>query len=67
MSIGVPMIAEIAEQLGVTPDRVLSHPSPGTATAEDVLAIHDRQDRLCELIDGVLVEKAMGFKESRLA
>ena len=26
-----------------------------------------RENRLCELVDGTLVEKAMGFEESRLA
>src|SRR5262249_33544797 len=33
----------------------------------DVLAIHAREDRLYELIDGVLVEKAVGLRESYLA
>jgi Uma2 family endonuclease len=32
-----------------------------------VLAVHRREDRLCELVDGVLVEKVMGFEESMLA
>jgi Uma2 family endonuclease len=67
MSISSPTIAEIADHLGVPADRVLASPSPGTATVDDVLAINDRENRLCELIDGVLVEKAMGFRESRLA
>ena len=40
--------------------------TPGTATVDDVTAIHDRENRLCELVDGVLVEKVMGFRESRL-
>lgn len=47
--------------------RVLLHPTPGTATVADVEAIHLREDRLCELIDGTLVEKTMGYKESHLA
>ena len=42
--------------------RVRLRPMP--ATAEDVVEIHDREDRLYELIDGVLVEKALGAKES---
>jgi Uma2 family endonuclease len=43
-------------------------PPPGTATEEDVLsALEAPRKRLCELIDGVLVEKCMGFRESRLA
>jgi Uma2 family endonuclease len=42
-------------------------PLPGTATEADVIAIHAREKRLCELVDGVLVEKPMGYEESRLA
>ncbi len=41
-------------------------PYPGTATEDDVLAIYARDKRLFELVDGVLVEKAMGFDESRI-
>lgn len=32
-----------------------------------MLETHDRENRLCELVDGVLVEKAVGFRESLLA
>jgi Uma2 family endonuclease len=39
-------------------------PVPGTATEHDVVTVHDRENRLCELVDGVLVEKVMGFDES---
>ncbi|MFI5454400.1 MAG: Uma2 family endonuclease [Isosphaerales bacterium] len=61
-------IADLLESLGdIPPERVRMHPWPGTATEEDVLAIHAREKRLCELVDGVLVEKPMGFDESRLA
>ena len=49
------------------PDRILAHPLPGTATADDVVAIRDREGRLCELVDGTLVEKTRGAVESRLA
>ena len=49
------------------PARILLNPTPGTATAADVVAIHDREDRLCELVDGILVEKTKGAKESILA
>ena len=48
-------------------ERVLIRPAPGTATKEDVIRLNDHEDRLCELIDGVLVEKAVGFKESFIA
>src|SRR5262249_42473795 len=33
----------------------------------DLLHILDHEDRICELVDGVLVEKIMGTKESALA
>jgi Uma2 family endonuclease len=42
-------------------------PPPGTATEKDVLEVHVREHRLCELVDGVLVEKAVGLRESFLA
>ena len=49
------------------PDRVRLHPAPGTATKQDVLDVDRAEGKLCELIDGVLVEKAVGFKESFIA
>ena len=61
-------LADLLEQLGnIAPARVRFRPVPGTATKKDVLAIHDREDRLYELVDGVLVEKVIGFRESLLA
>ncbi len=61
-------VAELLEQLGNVPAfRVRLQPTPGTATESDVLALHDHENRLFELVDGVLVEKAMGFRESVLA
>jgi len=60
-------LADLLERLGVPAERVRWHPLPGTATKEDVVALDDHEDRLCELVDGVLVEKPMGFKESFLA
>jgi Uma2 family endonuclease len=61
-------VAEMLEQLGgIDPRRVRSWPPPGKASEKDVLAIHDREDRLYELVDGVLVEKIMGFTESLIA
>jgi Uma2 family endonuclease len=56
-------VAELIEHLGVPPERIKMRPPPGTATEDDVILARP----LCELIDGVLVEKAMGFWESRLA
>jgi Uma2 family endonuclease len=60
-------IADLLEMLGgIDPGRILATPFPGTATEKDVIAIHNRTDRLYELIDGVLVEKIMGYPESCL-
>jgi Uma2 family endonuclease len=61
-----PTVADLLAALGVPPERVLSSPWPGTATVDDVVAIHDRENRLCELVNGVLVEKTMGYYESNL-
>jgi Uma2 family endonuclease len=61
-------LADLFEKFGPMPvERIQMNPPPGTATAEDVLAAHARDKRLCELVDGVLVEKAMGYEESMLA
>jgi Uma2 family endonuclease len=60
--------ADLREHLGGIPlERIRMVPAPGTATEADVLAIHARTGRLCELVDGTLVEKVMGYLESRLA
>ena len=52
---------------GVPLNRIVFDPWPGTATEADVIRLDDHEDRLCELIDGTLVEKTMGFEESVLA
>lgn len=51
----------------IPPWRVRSEPPPGMATERDVLRIHAREKRLCELVDGILVEKAKGYEESLVA
>jgi len=61
-------VADLLKKLGGIPaERVLLDPLPGTATEKDVLEVEQRQGRICELVDGVLVEKAMGLPESFLA
>src|SRR5438128_1388362 len=55
-------VADLIERLAVPPERIRLEPRPGFATADDAI-----QNKLCELIDGTLVEKAMGYYESRLA
>ena len=42
-------------------------PPPGHATVEDVIEFQQRENRLFELVDGTLVKKAMGYRESALA
>ena len=68
----VPLIDtldELLERLGdIGPERIYMRPPPGTATEADVLAaLEAPRKRICELIDGVLVEKAVGYRESVLA
>jgi hypothetical protein len=64
----IETLADLLESLGdIPPERIRMRPLPGTATEEDVLAIHASERRLCELVDGVLVEKGMGYRESLLA
>jgi Uma2 family endonuclease len=61
-------VGDLLKRLGNIPARrVLLHPTPGTATVEDVIRMDDHEDRLCELVDGTLVEKAMGYEESDVA
>jgi Uma2 family endonuclease len=61
-------VSDLLYQLGDIPaSRVRLQPWPGTATEADVLAVHTQEERLCELVDGVLVEKTMGYYEAYLA
>jgi Uma2 family endonuclease len=59
---------DLLEGLGnISPHRIRLQPPPGTATEKDLLDVLDRTNRICELVDGVLVEKVMGYPESSLA
>ncbi|ETW94893.1 MAG: hypothetical protein ETSY2_48975, partial [Candidatus Entotheonella gemina] len=61
-------LADLLDHLGgIAPDRIRLHPAPGTATEDDMLRANEQHESLYELVDGVLVEKAMGFRESLLA
>jgi Uma2 family endonuclease len=61
-------VADLQSHLGGIPvERVRLHPPPGSATKKDVQEILVHSNRICELIDGVLVEKTVGYKESLLA
>lgn len=60
-------INDLAELFGGMPAwRIRNVPAPGTATEDDVVAIAEHEERLCELVDGVLVEKTVGYEESCL-
>ena len=57
-------LEDVLERLGGIPaNRVLLRPAPGTATEQDIVDLMGRTDRLYELVDGVVVEKAMGAYE----
>ncbi len=62
-------VADLLERLGNVPaQRVRLHPAPGEATVEDLIRNNDMEHAIpCELIDGVLVEKApMSYFEDSL-
>jgi Uma2 family endonuclease len=61
----VRTVGELLRRLGDIPaDRVRFTPVPGTATVEDLLR---SENNGCELVEGTLVERAMGLRESLLA
>jgi Uma2 family endonuclease len=61
-------LADLMQRLGDVPmERVCFEPAMGTATVADVTRLQEKEGRLCELVDGVLVEKTMGMTESALA
>ncbi len=59
---------DLLDRLGGIPARrVFLDPRPGTATIRDVIRHIDGEDkRLIELVDGTLVEKALGAREAFL-
>ncbi len=60
--------ADVQERLGhIPPERIRLDPHPGTATLQDLLDSSITKDWLCELVDGILVEKVLGFREGGLA
>ncbi len=61
-------IADLLRRLGNVPaSRVRLVPMPGTATEKYLIRILDDENRPCELVDGTLVEKGMGYDESEIA
>src|SRR6266550_6440214 len=68
MPAGVRTLADFTHWLGDVPvDRILLRPAPGMGNASDVLRLERQENRLCELICGVLVEKRLGYKEMSVA
>ena len=59
---------ELIDRFGPIPrSRICFDPWPGTATEEDFLALVNRDDKLYELVDGIIVVKPMGLPEAVLA
>lgn len=68
LDVPIRTMDELLHALGDVPaSRVRVNPPPGMATVADLLDIHAREKRLCELVDGTLVEKPMGYRESIIA
>ena len=63
-------VAELLRRLGRIPaSRVRLQPPPGTATEKDLVRINESKFKtaICELVEGTLVEKPMGWHESQIA
>lgn len=67
--VDVANLAQLMERLGHVPlERIRMTPLPGSATEKDLLKLVNKADenKFLELVDGVLVEKAMGATEALL-
>ena len=65
---GIVNVRDLIARLGdIPPERIRMDPLPGTATEKDLLRLAERDKILCELFDGVLVEKIMGYQEGGLS
>jgi hypothetical protein len=65
---GVRTLAEFLHWLGDVPaERIMIRPGAGHANVNDVLRIERQENRLCELVCGVLVERPLGYKEAAVA
>jgi Uma2 family endonuclease len=62
-------LQDVLDYVGVSADRVVMHPRPGTATQRDLLnPKYQPLGGIVELVDGILVQKvSMGFSESQFA
>lgn len=67
-AIATTLEERLVELGGIAPERVRAQPPPGSATLGDLLQVNEeRREGLCELVDGCLVEKAMGYEASVVA
>ena len=61
-------VADLHRKFGPIPfERIRQDPPPGCGTVDDVVRLNDHEDRLYELVDGILVEKTVGLEESFIA
>ncbi len=61
-------VADLYRRFGPIPfERIRQDPPPGCGTVDDVVRLNDHEDRLYELVDGILVEKTVGLQESLIA
>src|SRR5262249_18376646 len=63
-------VADLLRRLGNVPaHRVRLHPPLGTATERDLIRKNESKFKtaICELVDGCLVEKPVGWEESAIA
>ncbi len=61
-------LEQLLSELGdIPPFRICLFVPPGTATEDDVIPCEKHTGKLVELVDGVLVEKGMGYNESLIA
>ena len=55
-------VADLYRRFGPIPfERIRQNPPPGSGTVDDVVRLNDHEDRLYELVDGILVEKTVGL------
>jgi Uma2 family endonuclease len=60
-------VGDLFDRFGPIPLwRIVRDPAPGTATFDDLMDFYHRTGRFCELIDGILVEKDVSYRASRI-
>ena len=61
-------VADLYHRFGpISFERIRQNPPPGSGTVDDVIRLNDHEDRLYELVDGILLEKTVGLQESIIA